>query len=483
MSRNAFGRLCLILETSVGLTATKHLTITEQVAIFLSVLAHHKKNCVVKHDFIRNGRTISKHFHSVLRAVLRVQPLLLARPSPISEDCEDPRKYYLCDNGYANGEGILTPYRGVRYHLKEWDRGGGGPQNAQELFNLRHAAARNIIECSFGLLQTRWGILRSPSYYSLDVQNKIVVACCLLHNYMNPLEEEGNSNPRLYRAKPDKTTTRRTWSQREEEALVNALRTICATGWRCENGFRAGGMVTVDSQDVWEKYCKVDPTAQTMRYKSWPFFPAWREIFGRDRADGGCILETINESVHPSKSQVGQTDTQECYVPTAEWCLEFGYVENDMAASEDIQVTQKPNMQSANSNRKSTSTSKKRKASKVGDDDGLSNVVSMFCESADARLTELSKKLFVDYIEVEKRVAVYEAVGKVPGVDLNDQIVISDKLVENSKKIDLFFSLPDEARARMVGLMLNGKVRPSFFTSTITNILNVSVVRTLFCCM
>ncbi|KAL0366962.1 UNVERIFIED_CONTAM: hypothetical protein Sradi_3586300 [Sesamum radiatum] len=65
--------------------------------------------------------------------------------------------YYLCDNGYANGEGFLTPFRGVRYHLKEWDRGAGGPQTAHELFNLRHAAARNIIERAFGLLKTRWG--------------------------------------------------------------------------------------------------------------------------------------------------------------------------------------------------------------------------------------------------------------------------------------------------------------------------------------
>ncbi|KAL0429264.1 UNVERIFIED_CONTAM: hypothetical protein Sradi_0552400 [Sesamum radiatum] len=80
--------------------------------------------------------------------------------------------------------------------LKEWERGGGGPQNARELFNLRHAAARNVIERSFGLLKTRWGILRSPSYYSIDVQSRIVVACCPLHNYVrmempdDPLEPE-----------------------------------------------------------------------------------------------------------------------------------------------------------------------------------------------------------------------------------------------------------------------------------------------------
>ncbi|KAL8506323.1 hypothetical protein ACS0TY_017261 [Phlomoides rotata] len=28
--------------------------------------------------------------------------------------------FYLCDNGYPNCEGFLTPYKGVRYHLNEW---------------------------------------------------------------------------------------------------------------------------------------------------------------------------------------------------------------------------------------------------------------------------------------------------------------------------------------------------------------------------
>ncbi|KAL0358133.1 UNVERIFIED_CONTAM: hypothetical protein Scaly_1499000 [Sesamum calycinum] len=54
--------------------------------------------------------------------------------------------YYLCDNGYRNVEGFLTLYHGVRYHLKEWDRGCGGPQTTRELFNLGHSSARNIIE-------------------------------------------------------------------------------------------------------------------------------------------------------------------------------------------------------------------------------------------------------------------------------------------------------------------------------------------------
>ncbi|KAL1544645.1 hypothetical protein AAHA92_21467 [Salvia divinorum] len=40
--------------------------------------------------------------------------------------------YFLCDNGYANCEGFLTPYKNVRYHLKEWGVGTQRPQNALE---------------------------------------------------------------------------------------------------------------------------------------------------------------------------------------------------------------------------------------------------------------------------------------------------------------------------------------------------------------
>ncbi|KAJ0015091.1 hypothetical protein Pint_20685 [Pistacia integerrima] len=29
-------------------------------------------------------------------------------------------QYYLCDDGYTNGERFLAPYRGQRYHLSEW---------------------------------------------------------------------------------------------------------------------------------------------------------------------------------------------------------------------------------------------------------------------------------------------------------------------------------------------------------------------------
>ncbi|KAL0319792.1 UNVERIFIED_CONTAM: hypothetical protein Sradi_5240700 [Sesamum radiatum] len=75
MTRNAFGRLCQMLEFSGGLRATRHVKIMEQVAIFLSIIADHKKNCVVKHAFVRSGHTISKHINYIPRRIRAVQHL------------------------------------------------------------------------------------------------------------------------------------------------------------------------------------------------------------------------------------------------------------------------------------------------------------------------------------------------------------------------------------------------------------------------
>ncbi|KAH0709752.1 hypothetical protein KY284_011179 [Solanum tuberosum] len=83
--------------------------------------------------------------------------------------------YYLCNGGYTNGKGFLSPYKGHRYWLRDWYR---------YFFNMKHARARNVIERAFGLLKGHWGILRSSSWYSVKVHNRIISACCLIHNFI-----------------------------------------------------------------------------------------------------------------------------------------------------------------------------------------------------------------------------------------------------------------------------------------------------------
>ncbi|XP_052622502.1 uncharacterized protein LOC128127837 [Lactuca sativa] len=67
-------------------------------------------------------------------------------------------RYCLVDVGLPHTIELMTPYRGVRYHLKECSA--HPPVNAKELFNLRHASLRNAIERSFGVLKRRFPITR-----------------------------------------------------------------------------------------------------------------------------------------------------------------------------------------------------------------------------------------------------------------------------------------------------------------------------------
>ncbi|XP_026399078.1 uncharacterized protein LOC113294921 [Papaver somniferum] len=100
--------------------------------------------------------------------------------------------YYLFDVGYPNSGGFLAPFRGQRYHLKEWGRDRLEPRTAEELFNMKHCRARNVIEIVFGLLKMRWAILRGPSWYPVNIHCRFIMACSLIHNLIKremPMDE------------------------------------------------------------------------------------------------------------------------------------------------------------------------------------------------------------------------------------------------------------------------------------------------------
>jgi len=93
-------------------------------------------------------------------------------------------KYYLGDAGYSLSTRVLTPYRGVRYHLKEWKAANLRPANARELFNLRHSSLRNIIERAWGVVKKRWPILDNMPGFSFPFQCTIIFCCIIIHNFI-----------------------------------------------------------------------------------------------------------------------------------------------------------------------------------------------------------------------------------------------------------------------------------------------------------
>ncbi|KAL8483600.1 hypothetical protein ACS0TY_026328 [Phlomoides rotata] len=84
--RNNFGHLCFLVRKLGGSVDHK-----EHVSMFLSILAHHKKNQVVKFDYQMSGHTISHYVHLVLKVVLKLHTLFLVEPIHVPNDSTDSR--------------------------------------------------------------------------------------------------------------------------------------------------------------------------------------------------------------------------------------------------------------------------------------------------------------------------------------------------------------------------------------------------------
>jgi hypothetical protein len=78
--------------------------------------------------------------------------------------------------------GFYPPYRATWYYLSEY--GGRNPQNPKELFNLRHSSLRVTIERAFSALKNKFKILYNKPFHPYKTQVKLVLAYCILHNWI-----------------------------------------------------------------------------------------------------------------------------------------------------------------------------------------------------------------------------------------------------------------------------------------------------------
>ncbi|XLR61391.1 hypothetical protein S83_012063, partial [Arachis hypogaea] len=130
-------------------------------------------------------------------------------------------KILIVDAGYTNCNGFLASYRHTRYH--------------------NHSYARNIIEHYFGLLKKRWKILKSHCFYKIKTQNRIIIACYLLQNFIrvnmkfNPeqdtlLEEEQVPIGEKHGGQID----RHVWTDEETDAFVGFIEKLVIKGRRVD---------------------------------------------------------------------------------------------------------------------------------------------------------------------------------------------------------------------------------------------------------
>ncbi|KAF7115201.1 hypothetical protein RHSIM_Rhsim01G0138000 [Rhododendron simsii] len=94
---------------------------------------------------------------------------------------------------YTHTRRFMAPYRNVRYWLADFQNG-RRPGNKEERFNLTRARLRNVIERAFGVLKSRFPILKRMSSYPFGVQRNMVIACITMHNSDQFLDKFNDPN-------------------------------------------------------------------------------------------------------------------------------------------------------------------------------------------------------------------------------------------------------------------------------------------------
>ncbi|KAF7808206.1 protein ALP1-like [Senna tora] len=431
----------------------------------------------------RSGESVSRTFNRVLSCMMRLGRVLLKTPEPIPQDSTDGRWkwfkegsaadgrvlydaitrpnglkvphdcYYLVDAGYTNGEGFLAPYKGQRYHLNEW-RDGRRPVTPQEYFNMRHSSARNVIERCFGMLRMRWAILRSPSFYPVRKHNRIVTACCLLHNLIrrysasDPMEDaviEGDGEgDYAVNSTPMETHT------------ISSIETSSAwSNWRDSLASMSQEQQGRDSQEQGGgsskrplRLCFMALIPQShkrsapFRTKPFPLFDQLTELFGKDRANGKEA-----ESAADFFEQLSKERDVEVL------CNEGDYIPQPLESEMDMRCIEKPTQTT-----ESSSSMKKRKKVKDTEDDVLNKAVDKICASMDQGLERATKELcfhMMSESEVAHKVdQLYNDLLLINGITSDEVYSAHVQLSTNPCQLLSYSHLPDHAKLRWIQSLL-----------------------------
>jgi hypothetical protein len=121
------------------------------------------------------------------------------------------------------------------------------PRNKEELFNLRHAQAWNVIEHIFGVIKKRWVILVLQSKFDMELQAQIPAALAALHNFILDRDPtQAHVNEDVYDPSPGEHL--------DPEELLQSQGTTADTRLTEEESEEGRQLWDSIAQAMWEQY-------------------------------------------------------------------------------------------------------------------------------------------------------------------------------------------------------------------------------------
>ncbi|XP_073026719.1 uncharacterized protein [Primulina eburnea] len=288
---------------------------------------------------------------------------------------------------------------------------------------------------------------------------------------------------------------RRSWTAPEEQVLILALKDVISKGYKSENGFRNGYLPLLESAiksafkdsdlrghphitskihvwkkhygclasmlaksgvgwndtenmieastEAWDAVIKVDNSVRVLRYKRWPHYRDWCEIFGNDRATGDRV-ETFSAAVNDVLNMADNETTE----------MGFGFddfyrpLEGD---GESVSVTHTPR---TNPTSVSNAKSKKRKQLDEGDEQivaAINNLAAITKETMSSLIKEMSSDSKIG----DAMDNVLDTLGTLSELTSDEKVRVAEILVENPNKLSLFLRLDEGGKLSLSKRLLN----------------------------
>ncbi|XP_073039123.1 uncharacterized protein [Primulina eburnea] len=289
---------------------------------------------------------------------------------------------------------------------------------------------------------------------------------------------------------------RRVWAPKEDEFLIQALKELVNAGWKSENGFRCGYLTVLEksiaqafpntdlrgnphinskiqvwkrthgslltmlsrsgigwnetekrieaTDESWDSFVKADSSVRTWRYKTWPYFPDWCEIFGNDRATGQHA-ESFAEALQGVLNMSDDNDNlpKDNFGPT-------NMFHETEEAGESMSVSNAPSV-----NKVGTKSKNNRKRKKHSEGEQLFiDAINNFTEMSRSTMNEFVKRIGVEYDVLNATKDVFDVLESIPELSEDDVVAAAALLAENPKQQNLLFKAPQHARLKLVRRLL-----------------------------